>query len=146
MSKLVFIADDRITDIPDQNDDPDMIQVTGSCKDTNLTLLTVRLSNGGPSGNINLKKSAGVISVPKQKFHELRDCFDKFLIEIELNGNDNGANFALSDVVSRPVPQGVALEAKMAAKSSRIERDARDIIQTNAELARLVKSAFHRAE
>lgn len=101
---MVFLADERITDIPDHNDNPDMIQVTGSCQNTNLTLLTVRLTNGAVSGNINPTKSAGVVFAPKAKFDELRDCFDQFVIEIGLPYIDNGGNASITDMLSKPKP------------------------------------------
>jgi len=142
MSTMVFLAEDRITDIPDQNNAPDMIQVTGSCQDTKLVLLTVRLGTGAVSGNINPKKSAGVVTVPKAKFEELRDCFDEFIIKIDLSYADNGAHFSVTDICSRPAGASDNLRAKVKAKSDRIERDARDIIQANADVLHLLKSAL----
>ena len=104
MTHLIFTADERITPIPNQNDVPDMIQVSGSCPGTKLTVLTVRLTNGSVSGDINPKKAGGVVLAPKHEFEELRDCFDNFPIEIDLTCTNNGTNYSVTAMRSTSVP------------------------------------------
>jgi hypothetical protein len=100
MSKLVFIADDRITDIPDAQDNPDLIQVTGAAKDTNLQVLSVKLKSGNVSGNIDPTRKSGVVFAPKTQFEQLRDCFDHFLIKIEMDYDQNGGNYSITSITS----------------------------------------------